>query len=278
VDKKKKITKIASIIVGILLTILLIGVGFKLVQNIVTKASDTDPRDVVITGITANTAKIAWTTDQESQAVIEYGTSPTALNFFAPEPDKTKTHSVDLTLLSPGSTYYFQIRIGDKKYDNAGVPWTLTTKAANASQNSSSPAISPNAATPAPTTIIAPTESLVSPPTSTPLPTQTVVVPNIPTVTPYVVPTLPVLVCGTTDCQQVCLNQMWRTNGTCSTQDWNKSGCVGKVNYSTCAVITPTLTPTPTIIPTLTPTPTITPTPTNTPTPTPTLTPTPTPS
>ena len=33
-----------------------------------------------------------------------------------------------LTLLSPGTTYYFDIQVGDKKYDNGGIPWTFTTK------------------------------------------------------------------------------------------------------------------------------------------------------
>jgi len=65
--------------------------------------------------------------------VVEYGTTPTALNFFAPEPTKTKTHTIDLTLLSPNTTYYFDIRVGDTKYDNGGVPWTFTTKGIEAS-------------------------------------------------------------------------------------------------------------------------------------------------
>jgi len=72
--------------------------------------------------------KINWTTGVETQGVIEYGTTPTALNFFAPETNQLKSHQVELTLLSPNTTYYFQIRIGDKKYDNGGVPWTFTTR------------------------------------------------------------------------------------------------------------------------------------------------------
>ncbi|MFA5770077.1 MAG: hypothetical protein WC894_01115, partial [Patescibacteria group bacterium] len=58
---------------------------------------------------------------------------PTALNFFAPESTKVKTHTIDLTLLSPSTTYYFDIRVGDTKYDNGGVPWTFTTKSAETS-------------------------------------------------------------------------------------------------------------------------------------------------
>jgi hypothetical protein len=125
---KAKLPKILSITVGGLLALVLVFIGFRLVQGVFTKAADAAPREVVITAITQNTARIGWSTDQETQAVIEYGTSPTALNFFAPEPAKTAKHTVDLTLLSPNTTYYFQVRIGDEKYDNGGVPWSFMTK------------------------------------------------------------------------------------------------------------------------------------------------------
>ncbi len=124
----KVVTKIASITIGIVLAILIIILGFKLFQSVFTRAEDLIPQDVVVSDISENSAKITWATAQETQGVVEYGTSPTALNFFAPEATKTKSHSVDLTLLSPGTTYYSQIRIGDKKYDNGGIPWTFTTK------------------------------------------------------------------------------------------------------------------------------------------------------
>ncbi len=124
----KTVTKIASITIGIVLAILIIILGFKLFQSVFTRAEDLIPQDVVVSDISENSAKLTWATAQETQGVVEYGTSPTALNFFAPEATKTKSHSVDLTLLSPGTTYYAQIRIGDKKYDNGGVPWTFTTK------------------------------------------------------------------------------------------------------------------------------------------------------
>jgi hypothetical protein len=94
--------------------------------------------------------KISWATGVDTQAVIEYGTSPTALNFFAPEAQKGKNHSVDLTLLSPSSTYYFQVRIGDQKYDNGGVPWTFTTKGTEASQIVPSPTPTSSANQPTP--------------------------------------------------------------------------------------------------------------------------------
>lgn len=123
-----KVKKIIAIVIGVILSVVMLVVGFRIFSTVFTRASDIEPREVVVSEIDANSAKIRWATGIETQGVIEYGTSPTALNFFAPEPSSTKDHQQELTLLSPNTTYYFQIRIGDKKYDNGGVPWTFTTR------------------------------------------------------------------------------------------------------------------------------------------------------
>ena len=137
-------TKLASIGIGVVASLLLAVVGYNLVQS--SRADDAAPRDVVVSDITANSTKVTWSTGQDTQGVVEYGTSPTALNFFAPEAAKAKTHSVDLTLLSPNTTYYFQVRVADKKYDNGGVPWTFTTKSGTADAQPTSAAIAPTVA------------------------------------------------------------------------------------------------------------------------------------
>lgn len=163
--------RIASIIVGVVISIVILVLGFGLMQNVFTKAEDSAPRDVVVGEVTANTAKVTWATGQANQGVIEYGTSPTALNFFAPESQQSTTHTVDLTLLSPNTTYYFQIRIGEKKYDNGGVPWTFTTQATD--KTAPTTAVSPTSAI-VPTT--APTSS-ASVNSATPTPISSVEVP-----------------------------------------------------------------------------------------------------
>lgn len=155
-----KVTKIAAIIIGIIIFIGLMVLTFQLIG---TRAADLEPRDVVVSNIEKNSVKISWATGSDSQAVVEYGTTPTALNFFAPEASKGKTHTLDLTLLSPSTTYYFDIRIGDKKYDNGGVPWTFTTKNTD---ESVTPATSPT-----PTTAV--TGS-----TTSPTPIQTLQIPD----------------------------------------------------------------------------------------------------
>lgn len=161
-----KVTRIVATVVGSVVGIVIIILGFKLFQNTFTRADDSVPRDVVVSEITQNSVKATWSTAIETQGVIEYGTSPTALNFFAPEAQKTIAHSIDLTLLSPATTYYFQVRVADKKHDNGGVPWTFTTKSTDRSQPSDQPAASDSKPVnrPSPVSKVAiPAESTVSP-------------------------------------------------------------------------------------------------------------------
>lgn len=187
--------KILAVLIGLVLFVLIVFFSFRIFG---TQASDYEPRDVVVSNIEKNSAKIIWTTGVETQAVVEYGTSPTALNFFAPEATKEKNHSLDLTLLSPSTTYYFAIRIGDKRYDNGGVPWTFTTKGTEKSVVSFTPTpVSQNVISPSPTPT--PFQSLKIPDnqpisTSTPIPQK----------------------CEETDCQKI----KEKLGKGCSTQDY----------------------------------------------------------
>lgn len=124
------IRKISAITIGI---VVFSGLVFGYFVIFGTKAADLAPRDVIISNIEKNSVRTSWATGVDTQGVVEYGTTPTALNFFAPEATKGMTHTLDLTLLSPNTSYYFDIRVGDTKYDNGGVPWTFTTKGAESS-------------------------------------------------------------------------------------------------------------------------------------------------
>jgi hypothetical protein len=143
-----KVTKISAIIIGI---IVFVGLVFLYFSVFGSRAADFEPRDVVVSNIEKNSVRTSWATGIDTQGVVEYGTTPTALNFFAPEAVKGKTHTLDLTLLSPSTTYYFDIRIGDQKYDNGGVPWTFTTKGADSSVVTASPTVAPTKSTSQPT-------------------------------------------------------------------------------------------------------------------------------
>lgn len=191
-------TRVASIFVGVGIAILGISVGWGALSGIASRASDSTPRDLVITSITENSAKVEWTTGQQTQGVIEYGTSATSLNFFAPETQKTTQHSVDLTLLSPDTTYYFQVRVGDTAADNAGVPWTFTTKGNQpVVETDISPTPNPNVDT-------------------KPSPVQTLVIPDGDGST--VVPTTTQNSCNETSCENI----RAKFGKGCDTQDYIK--------------------------------------------------------
>ena len=213
-----KIPKAVSIVIGVILSILILYVGFNLIQNIFTRASDVAPIDVTINEIKENSVKIRYTTTNEAQGVIEYGTSPTALNFFAPESQNTKDHSVDLTLLSPNSTYYFQIRIGENKFDNGGVPWTFATKTKEDTQETTSESqVEPTPVSSIPSPTIVPTGATITPVQSIDVSDDS---------------SSQVIGCGETDCQKIC-NKL---NDGCSTRDLVINECVGIVNMKDCSL------------------------------------------
>jgi len=202
---QQKIMKISSIVIGIIIAVLLTIMGFKVLSGSFTRASDMEPRDVVVSTILENSAKLSWSTGIETQGVVEYGTTPTALNFFSPEPQKIKSHIADLTLLTPNTSYYFQIRIGDKKYDNGGVPWTFTTKSTE--------------------------KTLPSNPTPTTKKEQTEVKPTA--VQRLEIPVTPASACDETDCVKI----KDKLGKGCTTQDYMR--CLKKSSTTPTTTITP---------------------------------------
>lgn len=203
-----KQVRLISIGIGVVVAIVLIIVGFGLFQNVFTRAEDQAPRDVVVTDKTNNSAKISWVTGIENQGVIEYGTSLNQLNFFAPEAQKTKSHSVDLTLLSPNTTYYYVIRIGDKKYDNGGLAWTFTTN----SSAGTAGGVNPTTAV-----VIQPTAPPVV--AASPTPISSVEIPN----RTQQQSSLPQSGCTETDCAKI----QEKIGKGCTAQDYAK--CIVKV-------------------------------------------------
>lgn len=120
-----KTQKIIAIVVGLIIGVIGIFLGFRAVF---TKAAGEEPQGVQVTAITQNSAKVSWTSAGEVQCSMEYGTTPTSLTFLSADVKETTNHSADLTLLSPNTSYYFDIKCGEKSYDNGGVPWNFSTK------------------------------------------------------------------------------------------------------------------------------------------------------
>ena len=118
VTKKHNYKRIIVISVIVLLGIPLMFFSLIAGSEIFARTEDEIPHDVISKEITKSSGTISWLTDKNTQGVVEYGVDPDALNFYAPEEFPRKDHEVELTLLSSSTTYYFQIRVDDKKYDN----------------------------------------------------------------------------------------------------------------------------------------------------------------
>jgi beta propeller repeat protein len=64
--------------------------------------------NIAVSNITADSATIIWTTDQQSDSVIEYGMT-TAYGNSAANASMTTSHNMPLTNLTPGMLYHFKI-------------------------------------------------------------------------------------------------------------------------------------------------------------------------
>jgi len=100
------------------------------IYNLLAKAGGSAAENVQVSQVTTNTVTISFSTADPSSSLIEYGTNPTSLTLFANDTDATN-HQIILSLLTPNTTYYFHIKIGENVYDNNGVPWSFTTASNN---------------------------------------------------------------------------------------------------------------------------------------------------
>lgn len=127
-----KRSKLIAIIIGSVLGLGLIVGGFLLMQTF-TRASSEKPLEVNNSEITDSSVKITWKTGNDTVGtIVTYSTSVDLANpAFQPADSPTgKDHSAVLTLLSPNTTYYYVLG-AEKEFNNEGVPWSFTTKAAN---------------------------------------------------------------------------------------------------------------------------------------------------
>jgi hypothetical protein len=83
--------------------------------------------DVHATSVTQMKATIQWTTDSLSDSYVLYGTSPSAVTNLASVAGNVTTHSVKLTALVPGATYYYEVVSAASIDDNQGALYTFTT-------------------------------------------------------------------------------------------------------------------------------------------------------
>ncbi|MHA1613783.1 MAG: fibronectin type III domain-containing protein, partial [Candidatus Thorarchaeota archaeon] len=80
------------------------------------EAADITPptiSNVQVTNITLTSALISWTTNENSDSLIDYGTTTDYGLVAGTTATSTTSHSVQLTNLSPGTTYHFKVRSKD---------------------------------------------------------------------------------------------------------------------------------------------------------------------
>ena len=96
--------------------------------------SQVSESNMVINNVTAipssdgKSVTITFTSNEPSVAKVEFGTTAAKLVLMVPENKSTNNHRLILTQLRPATNYYYRIRIGDKVFDNGGMPYLFKTK------------------------------------------------------------------------------------------------------------------------------------------------------
>jgi beta-lactamase superfamily II metal-dependent hydrolase len=86
--------------------------------------------NVQAANITAASADIQWNTDEDSDSVVEYGTSPGNYTNSESDPAMVTSHSVTLSNLTPSTTYYYIVKSTDASNNTAtSSEYNFTTSA-----------------------------------------------------------------------------------------------------------------------------------------------------
>ena len=86
--------------------------------------SDATPPVIAGVGAVVNgsSATVSWTTNEVSDSLVLYGTSPDALTLSAGDPASVTSHAVVLSNLASGTTYYYRVRSADAESNGADFP------------------------------------------------------------------------------------------------------------------------------------------------------------
>ena len=94
--------------------------------DVVFNTSTTDTTPPVISSVTATpgttTATITWTTNETSTSRVDYGTSAASLTLNASNPTLATAHSISLSSLTPGTTYFYRVTSVDAANNSATAP------------------------------------------------------------------------------------------------------------------------------------------------------------
>jgi len=94
-------------------------------------APDREPpviSNVASSSITTTSATIAWDTDEVSDSLVKYGTTSGTYTLTASDPADDTSHSISLTGLSAGTTYYYVVNSTDPSDNSAeSIEYRFTT-------------------------------------------------------------------------------------------------------------------------------------------------------
>lgn len=111
---------------------------------------DTTPPVILPIGVIprSNMATVAWSTDEASTSRVDYGTSETALSLNASDATLATSHSITLSGLTAGTTYFFRITSVDGSGNSATFPDTSSSPASFTTVDTTPPSIWYMTATP----------------------------------------------------------------------------------------------------------------------------------
>lgn len=119
-------------IIGLFVLIAGVGLGVLLVnrQQIfrLGAAPELVPKDVKVSNVTDDSFAVTWITDKAALGALSWGeTGDVGTLATESTTNLQNVHSVTLTGLSEGRSYFFKINSGGVEFDNDGVPWSATT-------------------------------------------------------------------------------------------------------------------------------------------------------
>ncbi len=120
-------------LIAIIVLVIGIGLGIIGVQSARTfrlgASPDAAPTDVRITNITANSFTVSWVTDKKVLGFAKVGRSATVLDqtINGTDSDLKNLNLLNVTGLTPQTTYFLKINSDGVDFDNNGIPWQITT-------------------------------------------------------------------------------------------------------------------------------------------------------
>ncbi|MFA6185326.1 MAG: fibronectin type III domain-containing protein [Candidatus Shapirobacteria bacterium] len=127
---KGKINLKTIIIFAILILVIVLSVlGLNVAKTFMSGATaDYEPQGLTaVPSADGSTATISWTTDKSATASIFYGTNVASLLLMAEDSAAATDHSILLTNLRAGKTYYYKIVVGENVFDNQGAMFSFKT-------------------------------------------------------------------------------------------------------------------------------------------------------